>query len=215
MNRKSFKTFAVISGAVLAGTVAATEPGLAHARPFHRIHRQRWLVLPPAGPAPVEIPPPGTPYFAPVMPAPASPTPPPSTAMPPLPGGMMITVTKILRDKSETVSPSRSQDIALPKQAAQYLANCWSPPLPPPGDTVEVTLRFGFNRSGAVLWPPRITYVKLGPGMTGADVRASILDAFKACTPLHLSPAMAANIPGEPISVRFIGRREDEAGAQH
>jgi hypothetical protein len=46
--------------------------------------------------------------------------------------------------------------------------------------------------------------------MSGDVVRASILDAVKACTPLHFSPAMAANIPGEPLSVRFIGRREEE-----
>jgi hypothetical protein len=217
-----FKSVAVTSGATLALFFAATPLWLVHAGQIHHTHRHhRWLVVPPAGPAPPGIPPPGTPYLAPAIPPPPSPTAPPSATEPMLPEGMTITVTRLLRDKSETVSnseqesKSRSQAIALPKQAAQQLADCWSPPLPPPGDTVEVTLRFGFNRSGAVLWPPRITFVKLGEGMSDADVRASILDAFKACTPLHFTPAMAANIPGEPISIRFIGRREEETGSQH
>jgi hypothetical protein len=231
MNRKCFRTL-VIFGAVLAGVVLAgvwTPP--ADAALFHRRHRfPYYRVLPPYGPAPLEAPPVGTPYLAPEAPSAPSPTAPPTIVMPTLPEGMVITVTRMLRGKSETVSKSDSKssepdpgsdsksharEIALPRQAAQQLADCWSPPLPPRGDTVEVTLRFGFNRSGAVLWPPRITYVKLGPGMTGDVVRASILDAIKACTPLHFTPAMAANIPGEPLSVRFIGRREDETGERN
>jgi hypothetical protein len=223
MIRTGLLTIAVLAG--LAAAAAAAAPSAPAGALIHHVqvpqfHRHaRWLPLPPYGPAPQELPPPGTPYLAPATP-PSSPGGAPlSTLTPTLPEGMTITITRVLRDTSETVSPSSSQAdsqaIALPKQAAQHLADCWSPPPPPPGDTVEVTLRFGFNSSGAVLWPPRITYVKSGPGMSAEDVRASILNAFKACTPLHFTPAMAANIPGEPISVRFIGRREQETGADH
>ncbi len=144
--------------------------------------------------------------------------------MPPLPGGMTITIDKALSAKPESKPQAGKPDgqsqrddkpIALPRQAARQLANCWSPPLPPRGDTVEVTLRFGFNSGGSVLWPPRITYVKAGRGASAEAVRASILEAVKACTPLHFTALMARDIPGEPISVHFIGRRDDETGARN
>jgi hypothetical protein len=225
MLRNTFKSFAVILGGMSLGLAA---PPTAQAVHVHRFRRPFIDVLP-RGPAPLAIPEPGTPYLAPEAPSSPSPTEPPTIVMPTLPEGMVITVTRMVRGGSETVSSpapdsrsepasktsepeakSSSREIALPKQAAQQLADCWSPPLPRRGDTVEITLRFGFNSKGEVLWPPRVTYVKLGPGMSGDVVRASILDAVKACTPLHFSPAMAANIPGEPLSVRFIGRREEE-----
>lgn len=130
---------------------------------------------------------------------------------------MTIIIDKTLSDRKSSEKPeakfrAEAAPIALPKQAAEQLASCWSPPLPAPGHTVEITLRFGFNSRGSVLWSPRITHVKAGQGVSAADLRASILTAVKACTPLHFTALMAKDIPGEPISVRFIGRRDDATG---
>jgi hypothetical protein len=120
-----------------------------------------------------------------------------------------MTIDKTLSDKIDDHAPQASRPILLPRQAAQQLAACWAPPVPERGDTVEVTLRFGFNSRGSVLWPPRITYLKPGQGASAEEVRDSILAALKACTPLHFSASMAASMPGYPLSVRFIGRRGD------
>jgi len=153
-------------------------------------------LLPPLEPLPEQPPSPGLAY-------------PPEA--PSLPEGMAITIDKILPDKTDATRVQVPPTVGVPRQAAQQLAACWSPPVPQRGDTVEVTLRFGFDRSGSVLWPPRITYLKPGQGMSAGDVRESILAAFKACTPLHFTASMAASMPGYPLSVRFIGRRgEDE-----
>jgi hypothetical protein len=120
---------------------------------------------------------------------------------------MTITINKTFSDRNDDHPPQAPKPITLPRQAAQQLAACWAPPVPERGDTVEVTLRFGFNSSGSVLWPPRITYLKPGQGASAEEVRDSILAALKACTPLHFSASMAASMPGYPLSVRFIGRR--------
>jgi hypothetical protein len=109
---------------------------------------------------------------------------------------------------------STSPKIERPRQAAEQLAACWSPPVPARGDTVEITIRFGFDRSGLVQGSPRITYVKAAPGMSDEAVRDSIAAAIKACTPMHFTAAMAAAIPGYPYSVRFIGRRAEENGTR-
>jgi hypothetical protein len=127
---------------------------------------------------------------------------------------MVMTITKILSEDAksapqadDTPAPPK---IERPRQAAEQLAACWSPPVPARGDTVEITIRFGFDSSGLVQGSPRITYVKAAPGMSDQAVRDSIAAAIKACTPMHFTAAMAAAIPGYPLSVRFIGRRADE-----
>jgi hypothetical protein len=133
---------------------------------------------------------------------------------PPLAGGMTITETRVLPGETQSGNGPDSPPIGRPKQAADRLAACWSPPAPPHGDTVEVTIRFGFDRTGAIMGAPRITYVKTAPGITGAEIRDSIAAAIRACTPMHFTGAMAEAAPGYPLSIRFIGRsRGDVSGS--
>jgi hypothetical protein len=124
---------------------------------------------------------------------------------------MTITVTKILRDEGEKPAVSAAP-IDRPKQAAERLAACWSPPLPARGETVEITIRFSFNGRGEVMGTPRTTYAKAPDGSSAEAVRNSLLDAIKTCSPLPFTKSMAASAPGYPLSVRFIGRRADERG---
>jgi len=206
------KTFLSLVALALASSPALARHGFRPHRPFR-------IPPPLLSPIPVEPPEP----FIPEGPA-SEPSAPMSLppldyggASPPLPGGMVMTVTKILSEDPKT-SPKAddapaSSTISRPRQAADRLAACWSPPVPPRGDTVEITIRFGFERSGLVKGSPRITYVKAAPGMSDEAVRESIGAAIKACTPLHFTAAMAEAIPGYPLSVRFIGRRADESGA--
>lgn len=140
-------------------------------------------------------------------PAPSlSPAPPPSFSQ-----GMAITVEKTLHaDREDDGGAQSSPLIERPKQAAERLAACWSPPLPKPGETVEITIRFSFNGLGGVVGAPRVTYVKPGREMSVEDVRESIISAIKNCTPLHFSKSMAASAPGYPLAVRFVGRRAED-----
>ncbi len=121
---------------------------------------------------------------------------------------MSITVTRELPGTSD--GGAETPPIDRPLRAAERLAACWSPPLPPKGDTVEATIRFSFNSRGAVIGgAPRFAYVKAGAGQSAEEVRASILAAVRKCTPLRFSPSMAESAPGYPLSIRFIGRRAD------
>jgi hypothetical protein len=208
---------AVLAWVALCGP-APGAPG-AHFHGVSPAYRHRFLLrprLPYPGyliPPPVYAPSEPAPLLPPLEPLP-EPEPSPGLAYPPeapsLPEGMAITIDKTLPDKTDADRRQAPPTIGVPRQAAQQLAACWAPPVPQRGDTVEVTLRFGFNRSGSVQWPPRVTYLKPGQGMSAGDVRESILAAFKACTPLHFTDSMAASMPGYPLSVRFIGRRGDE-----
>jgi len=194
--------------ALPAGFSQATEPP----RPFYPQPYPGYQprILPPPPPPRIEIPRP---------PAPSTPTPPPVISPPLggggrsggggiLPGGMTMTATKVLHeDRDRDAAPSKAT-IERPRQAADQLAACWSPPLPPPGETVEITMRFSFNRHGGIVGSPRITYVK-APGADAEAVRESLRAAIRTCAPLRFSKSMAASAPGYPISIRFIGRRAE------
>ncbi|MGP0106192.1 hypothetical protein [Rhodoblastus sp.] len=158
---------------------------------------------PPSGPDVFAPSPPGGPSAAPGYAA-------PSASRTALPGGMLITVRKILR-RGDDGGAKTSPLIERPVQAAARLAACWSPPLPQKGETVEATIRFSFNSRGTVIGgAPRVTYVKPGAGQSAEDVRNSILSAVRDCAPLRFSASMAASAPGYPLSIRFIGQRPDE-----
>lgn len=193
-------------GALSAGLAQAAEPPRPYYPPPYPGYQPQIQPLPP--PPRIEIPRP---------PAPTAPTPPPVITPPSgggggsvgiLPGGMTMTATKLLHeDRDRDAAPSKAT-IDRPRQAADQLAACWSPPLPPPGETVEITMRFSFNRHGGIVGSPRITYVK-APGADPEAVRESLRAAIKTCAPLRFSKSMAASAPGYPISIRFIGRRAE------
>lgn len=120
-----------------------------------------------------------------------------------------MTATKILHEDRDKDDARSTAAIGRPRQAVDQLAACWSPPLPPKGQTVEITMRFSFNGQGEVVGSPRITYVK-ATGSSADAVRASLLQAIKTCSPLNFTKSMAASAPGYPLSVRFIGRRAND-----
>ncbi|HVO32632.1 MAG TPA: hypothetical protein VMU17_01875 [Elusimicrobiota bacterium] len=184
---------------------------LGHPRPF-AIHRRPFFWPQPPFPPEIDLPPISRPPSI-ETPLPSQPAPQeqPLAPPPPLPSGMVITVEKTLPGQADASDERNQSPVSRPRQAAERLAQCWSPPEPASGDTVEVTLRFGFNSKGEILPSPRITYVKAGKGVEPEAVRESILAAVKSCTPLHFTPEMAANIPGEPLAVRFVGRRREKA----
>jgi hypothetical protein len=198
-----------------AAQLPPVKPYVGAERPNPHPYRNFRYQIPLPTPAPIvpqPAPPPlhihNRPYEAPPGPsqAPSGGGPAPS-----LPGGMEITVVKQLSSRPLTDNRQEAQAISLPRQAAEQLATCWSPPLPPKGEANEVTLRFAFNRAGSVIGgAPRITFVKPGQGVSRDELRQSVLSAFKACTPLHFSDSMAASMPGYPLSIRFIGRREQD-----
>lgn len=123
---------------------------------------------------------------------------------------MTITVTKLLHDDRDKDVARSTAPIDRPKQAADQLAACWSPPLPPKKDTVEITLKFSFNGRGEIMGAPRTPYVKAAPGISADTVRESLRAAIKTCSPLRFTKSMAASAPGYPLSIRFIARRADD-----
>lgn len=78
---------------------------------------------------------------------------------------------------------------------ARAILPCWHPPAGGGEIKVELSLR----QDGSVIGVPRVTHAS-GSG----DLRASILDAVRACTPVALSWQLGAIIAGQVLRFRFI-----------
>ncbi len=81
---------------------------------------------------------------------------------------------------------------------ADAILPCWHPP----AGGGEITLALSLRRDGSVIAAPRVTYVR--PGSSADALRASILDAVRACTPLALSWQLGAVIAGQVLRIRFV-----------
>jgi hypothetical protein len=90
------------------------------------------------------------------------------------------------------------------------LRSCWSPP---PADSarqgMQMSVRFSFNRSGALIGPPRMTYATSG---VPADTRTTYLNAINAslnaCLPLKFTDGLGGALAGRPIAIRYVDNRE-------
>jgi hypothetical protein len=90
------------------------------------------------------------------------------------------------------------------------LRSCWSPP--PPDDAregMQMSVRFSFNKSGAMIGPPRLTFATAG---VPADTRTTYLKAINtsldACLPLKFTAGLGGALAGRPIAIRYVDNRE-------
>ena len=90
------------------------------------------------------------------------------------------------------------------------LRSCW---LPPPADSaqqgMQMSVRFSFKRSGAMIGAPRMTYATAG---ASADARATYLKAINtsldACMPLKFTDDLGGALAGRPIAIRYVDNRQ-------
>ncbi len=167
--------------------------GPASARTHYSQHHLRHYFIPP-------LPDPDLNYPSPYI---------PGEQFPSLPEGFTMTITHIVEEGPS--QPPQSPDIATGRAVAERLSACWQPPQPPSqSETLETTLRLSFNRDGAVIGSPRITYVKAAGGAEAAEtVRRSILRGVADCTPLRFTNGLGSAIAGVPFTIRFVARRPE------
>ena len=100
---------------------------------------------------------------------------------------------------------------------ARAILPCWHPP----AVGGEITLALSLRRDGTVIGAPRVTYVKgqgasgqggSGRGRADDDLRASILDAVRACTPVALSRPLGAVVAGQVLRIRFVAAPGADGG---
>jgi hypothetical protein len=69
---------------------------------------------------------------------------------------------------------------------------------------MDITVVVSFNRSGAIMGRPRITYES--PKATDRDrlaYRVAVMEALQRCSPMPFTEAMAGAVAGRPFAVQF------------
>jgi len=90
------------------------------------------------------------------------------------------------------------------KEAFERLFSCWKPPSASEATPMDITVVVSFNRSGAIMGRPRITYES--PKATDSDrlaYRVAVMEALQRCSPMPFTEAMAGAVAGRPFAVQF------------
>ncbi len=95
------------------------------------------------------------------------------------------------------------------REVVARLRSCWKPPPASranPG--IDITVIVSFNREGAILGHPRISYES--EQATDNDrlmYRVAVMEALQRCTPMPFTEGMSGAVAGRPFSVQFHNRK--------
>jgi hypothetical protein len=111
------------------------------------------------------------------------------------------------------VGPSHAEDkqVNTIKEVIEHLGTCWKPPPASRAKPMDITIIVSFNRSGAIMGHPRITYES--PEATDDDrlaYRVAVMEALQRCTPMPFTESMAGAVAGHPFAVRFRNQPKEK-----
>ena len=88
------------------------------------------------------------------------------------------------------------------------LHSCWKPPPLSRANPIDITVVVSFNREGAILGHPRITYES---GHASDDdrlaYRIAVMETLQRCTPLPFTEGLGGAVAGRPFAVPFRTRK--------
>jgi hypothetical protein len=90
------------------------------------------------------------------------------------------------------------------KEVIEHLGTCWKPPPASRAKAMDITIIVSFNRSGAIMGRPRITYES--PEATDDDrlaYRVAVMETLQRCTPMPFTESMAGAVAGHPFAIKF------------
>ncbi|HMM91183.1 hypothetical protein [Bradyrhizobium sp.] len=94
------------------------------------------------------------------------------------------------------------------KDVFAKLYSCWQPPPASRASPIDITVIVSFNREGAILGQPRITYETAGAGDSDRIAyRVAVMETLQRCTPLPLTEGLAGAIAGRPFAITFRTRK--------
>src|ERR1700754_1357992 len=113
-------------------------------------------------------------------------------------------------------APAAAQQIDSLKGIFATLYSCWKPPPLSQAGPGEITVMVSFNREGAILGRPRITFE--AEGMSDNDrlaYRVSVMEALQRCTPLPFTEALGGAVAGRPLTLRLWTKKKPPKPERH
>ena len=94
------------------------------------------------------------------------------------------------------------------KEVFARLHSCWQPPPASRASLMDITVVVSFNREGAILGQPRITFETAGAADNDRlAYRIAVMETLQRCTPLPFTEGLGGAIAGRPLAVTFRTRK--------
>jgi len=88
------------------------------------------------------------------------------------------------------------------------LHSCWKPPPLSQAGPMDITVVVSFNREGAILGHPRITYEsEHASDNDRLKYRIAVMETLQRCTPLPFTEGLGGAVAGRPLAVPFRTRK--------
>ena len=88
------------------------------------------------------------------------------------------------------------------------LHSCWKPPPLSQANPMDITVVVSFNREGAILGHPRITYESDHASENDRlKYRIAVMETLQRCTPLPFTEGLGGAVAGRPLAVPFRTRK--------
>ena len=93
------------------------------------------------------------------------------------------------------------------KDVFAKLYSCWKPPPLSRANPTDITVIVSFNREGAILGHPRITYEsEQASDNDRVQYRIAVMETLQRCTPLPFTRGLGGAVAGRPFAVPFRTR---------
>ena len=99
---------------------------------------------------------------------------------------------------------AQPQQLDTIKDVYAKLYSCWQPPPASRANPMDITVIVSFNREGAILGQPRITYESANAGDNDRIAyRIAVMETLQRCTPLPFTEGLGGAVAGRPFAVQF------------
>jgi hypothetical protein len=94
------------------------------------------------------------------------------------------------------------------KDVVLRIHRCWRPPPLSRANPTDITVIVSFNREGAILGHPRITYEsEQANDNDRLQYRIAVMETLQRCTPLPFTEALGGAVAGRPFAIPFRNKK--------
>ena len=105
-------------------------------------------------------------------------------------------------------APAQAEPLDTIKDVFAKLYSCWRPPPASRANPMDITVIVSFNREGAILGQPRITYESGNAGDNDRIAyRIAVMETLQRCAPLPFTEGLGGAVAGRPFAVTFRSRK--------
>ena len=94
------------------------------------------------------------------------------------------------------------------KDVVLAIHRCWRPPPADKAAPIDITVIVSFNREGAILGHPRISYESQeATDNDRSAYRVAVMEALQRCTPMPFTESLGGAVAGRPFAIPFRNKK--------